>query len=194
VTGALGKPAPDPGDKVATFGYAAWGAAGINVTDPSTWPSPNGSLTLVGEAKHGSLTLDVNAVGTASGPVSTNSGIDLSRSATGGGTVGGSWQSDNQLHSISAEGYGYRFTGTTPAADGAAGTGVSGWRVGGGIAYNHLFIDQQSGTTTSLGISFNLVHERTSVAPAGSAPGYSTGNTTGFLTLDLTIIRPRGWW
>jgi len=124
VTGALGKPAPDPGDKVATFGYAAWGAAGINVTDPSTWPSPNGSLTLVGEDKHGPLTLDVNAVGAASGPISTNSGTDLSRSATGGGT----WQSDNQLHSISAEGYGYRFTGTTPAAGGAAGAAVSGWR------------------------------------------------------------------
>lgn len=193
-TGALGKPAPDPGDKVATFGYAAWGAAGIDVTDPSKWPSPNGSLTLVGEAKHGPLTLDVNAVGTASGPISTNSGVDLSQSATGGGTIGGTWQSDNQLHSISAEGYGYRFTGTTPAANGGAGAGVSGWRAGGGIAYNHLFIDQQSGTTTSLGISLGVVHEQTLVGPNGSAAGFTTGNTTGFLTLDLTIIRPQGWW
>jgi hypothetical protein len=149
---------------------------------------------LVGEAKHGPLTLDVNAVGTASGPISTNSGVDLSQSATGGGTIGGTWQSDNQLHSISAEGYGYRFTGTTPAANGGAGAGVSGWRAGGGIAYNHLFIDQQSGTTTSLGISLGVVHEQTLVGPNGSAAGFTTGNTTGFLTLDLTIIRPQGWW
>lgn len=147
----------------------------------------------MGEAKHGSLTLDLNAVGVASGPGSTNSGVGLSQSATGGGTLGVTWQSDNQLNSISAEGYGYGFTGTTPSANGAAGAGVTGSRVGGGLAYSRLITDQQSGTTVSLGVSLSLVHENTSVAPSGTAPGYTTGNTTGFLTLDLTIIRPRGW-
>ena len=189
-TGALGKPAPDPGDKFATFGYAAWGTAGINVTDPSKWPSPGGSLTLVGEAKHGSLTLDLNAVGTASGPGSTNSGVGLSQSATGGGTLGVTWQSDNQLNSISAEGYGYGFTGTTPLANGAAGASVTGSRVGGGLAYSRLITDKDSGATVSLGVSLSLVHEQTSVAPSGTVPGYTTGNTTGFLILDVTIIKP----
>ena len=192
-TGALGKPADDPGDKLATFGYAAWGTAGINVTDPKKWPSPGGSLTLVGEAKHGPLTLDINAVGAATGPGSTNSGVDLSWSATGGGTAGLTWQSDNQLHSIAAEGYGYGFRGATPSATGAGGAGVTGSRVGGGLAYSRLITDKDTGTTVSLGVSLSLVHENTSVAPSGTAPGYTTGNTTGLLILDVTIIRPRGW-
>lgn len=193
-TGAIGKSAPDPGDEKATFGYAAWGTAGIVVTNPSEVPSPGGSLTLVGEAKHGSFTADVNAVGTVSGKGSTTSGVDLSRSATAGGTAGITWQSANQLHSVSAEGYGFRFTGAAPSADAAAGADVKGSRAGAGVAYARLITDQYGRPQVSLGVSVSVVHEDTSVAASGAAPGYKTGNTTGLITFDLTSIRPPWGW
>jgi hypothetical protein len=192
-TGALGKPAPDPGDKAATFGYAAYATAGGVVTAPSSVPSPGGSLTLVGEAKHGAFTVDLNAVGVVSGPGSTNSGVNLSQSATGGGTLSVTWQSASQQHSVSLEGYGYGFTGTAPPAAGAAGPGVTGGRGGGGISYSRVLQDSHGAASVSLGVSASVVHEQTTVAPSGTAPGFTTSNTTGFITVDLTIIRPRGY-
>ena len=200
-TAAVGKGAPDPDDSHrVTHGAAAYATAGGSVsadrgtvatTPTSRTPAPGGSLTGVRELRTGQVTVDVNATVGGAGKGATTSGVPLNRSATGGLALGTQYQlkGPGQQDTVSAEAYGSVFGGSGQATSTAPAPAVTGWKAGLGISYGHVLGGRDNQPAAIIAVGVGVVHEGTAVAPAGGSPGYTTSNTTGFISVTIATTK-----